>query len=142
MQVDFHFNVTDPLVYTCRLVRKALSKGVRLVVCASVEELVRIDHQLWALGDAAFLPHAGLHAAVHVTERSPVWLRNGLTGGEPVDLLVNLLPNTPQGHERFDRLIEIVSTREADRAHARERWRAHTAMGLVPNRFDVGAHRV
>ncbi len=140
MQVDFHFNVADPVAYTCRLIRKALGKGARLVVCADAEQLGRIDSQLWMLGALSFIPHAGLQASPHVCQRSPVWLRTHLTGDEPAHVLVNLRDQTPAGHERFERLIDVVSTQEADRANARQRWRQHAAAGHAPNRFDVGAH--
>lgn len=140
MQVDFHFNVADPLGYTCRLVRKALGKGARLVVCAEAEQLNHIDRQLWTLGALSFIPHAGVGAKPQVRQRSPVWLCTHLEGDEPSQVLVNLLSQTPSGHERFERVIEVVSTEENDRVNARQRWRQHAASGETPNRFDVGAH--
>jgi DNA polymerase-3 subunit chi len=38
------------------------------------------------------------------------------------DLLINLNAQTPDFFEQFTRLIEIVSTDEADRLAARQRW--------------------
>jgi DNA polymerase-3 subunit chi len=128
------------LAYTCRLVRKALGKGARLVVCAEAERLHQIDRQLWTLGPLSFIPHAGLGATERVRQRSPVWLCTHLEGDEPKHVLVNLLDQTPEGHERFDRVIDVVSTLEVDRSKARQRWRQHAANGQTPNRFDVGAH--
>jgi DNA polymerase-3 subunit chi len=139
VQVAFHFNVVDVVEYTCRLARKALGRQARLVICAAPDVLQRIDRQLWTLHSLSFLPHASVQASPRVTERSPVWLCTHLSGDEPPDVLVNLLPHTPEGYERFNRLIDIVSLREGDRIAARARWRGHCANGQTPDRFDLGA---
>lgn len=139
VQVAFHFNADDPVEYTCRLVRKALARQARLVVCAAPDTLRHIDQRLWTLQPLAFIPHAGPQAPLHVAQRSPVWLRTRLIGDEPADVLVNLLAQTPAGFERFNRLIDIVSVQEVDRLAARQRWRAHCTEGRTPERFDVGA---
>lgn len=138
VRVAFHFNAADPVAYTCRLLLKALGKQARLVVCASPEQLAQIDHRLWALGDAIFVPHAAPDAPDHVLQHSPVWLRPQLRGDEPPGVLVNLTQETPAGFERFERLIEVVSPMDHDKAAARQRWRAHTAQGTTPESFDVG----
>ena len=45
----------------------------------------------------------------------------------------------PAGFERFERLIELVGTGEADRAHARTRWRHYAERGYQIKRHDVAA---
>lgn len=140
VQVAFHFNAADKWAYTCRLVRKALSRGARLVVCADGDGLKRIDVGLWTLHPQAFLPHAGVQSPLRVVSRSPVRLCSQLVPGESGDVLVNLLPETPTGFERFNRLIDVVGTDEASRVAARARWRAHVADGRQPDRHDLGAH--
>lgn len=61
-----------------------------------------------------------------------MWLCTHLSGDEPADVLVNLTHETPVGYERFNRLIEVVSTLEQDRYLARQRWKAHVANGHTP----------
>lgn len=138
VRVAFHFNAVDPLGYTCRLIQKALGKGARLVVCAPHSVLQQLDEKLWAWSEAAFVPHASPEAPEHVLRLSPVWLRERLQGDEPGQVLVNLSHTTPAGFERFQRLIDVVSSLDADRAKARQRWREHTGQGRVPESFDVG----
>ncbi len=138
VQVAFHFNATDKWAYTCRLVRKALSRGARLVVCVDGEGLQRIDTGLWTLHPQAFLPHAGPHAPQRVVARSPVRLCTHLLPEDSGDVLVNLQAETPAGYERFNRLIDVVATDEASRVAARARWRAHVATGRKPDRHDLG----
>ncbi len=139
MRVAFHFNAADPVSYTCRLIQKALTQQAVLVVCGPMATLQQLDQRLWAVADAAFIPHAGPHAPAHVLAHSPVWLREQLLGDEPAGVLVNLSAHTPVGFERFERLIDVVSPEPADRSAARHRWRDHTAQGRVPQSFDVGA---
>ena len=42
-EIAFHFNAPDRLAYTCRLLRKAVSAGARLVVTGPAEALDRLD---------------------------------------------------------------------------------------------------
>lgn len=137
VRVAFHFNAVEPLAYTCRLLNKALGKRARLVVCAEAADLKRLDQQLWMFQPLSFLAHARPDSPAHVKLRSPIWLCTHLSGDEPTDVLVNLTAETPLGFERFNRLIEIVSTLEHDRIVARQRWKDHVAQGRKPDRFDV-----
>ncbi len=139
VRVMFHFNAADPLAYTCRLVMKAIARHTRMVVCASVDQLAVLDQQLWGLGDSLFVPHAPVGAPVHVLQHSPVWLRSELVGDEPQGVLLNMAHAVPSGFERFERLIEVVSSAEADRVAARVRWRAYAAQGISPGTFDAGS---
>jgi DNA polymerase-3 subunit chi len=135
--VAFHFNVPDKLAYACRLIRKARRKGARLVVYGESAQLDALSPMLWQLAPLEFLPHASRAAPARVAERSPVVLRARLHGDEVADVLVNLAADLPEGHQRFNRLIEVVSLEATDREAARVRWKAHVTAGLVPERFDL-----
>jgi DNA polymerase-3 subunit chi len=43
----------------------------------------------------------------------------------------------PEGFERFERLIEVVSLDEADRLRARDRWKHYAARGYAIERKDL-----
>ena len=76
-EVSFHTGVPDVLGYACRLVRKAVRKGSRVVVCAPIETLRRFDQALWAFDPLDFIAHATLREGQPVDAklaRTPVWL--------------------------------------------------------------------
>jgi len=56
-------------------------------------------------------------------------------------VIVNLGDRTPPNFSRFDRLIELVSGDEADRAHARERFRFYRDRGYPMQTHDRSADR-
>lgn len=141
MQVTFHFNVPDKLVYTSRLVRKARARQARLVICGDEAELAQLSSQLWALTPESFLAHAPVRAPDHMVRHSPVLLVPHPRGDEAADVLVNLGQEMPSGRDGFARVIEIVSFGEADRAQARVRWRAYVASGVTPARHDAAAQQ-
>jgi DNA polymerase-3 subunit chi len=55
------------------------------------------------------------------------------------ETLLNLGDAAPRGFETFERLIELVSTDESDRATARERWKSYAGRGYAIGRHEVGA---
>ena len=55
------------------------------------------------------------------------------------EALLNLGDAAPRGFETFERLIELVSTDESDRAAARERWKRYAGRGYAIKRHEVGA---
>ena len=46
----------------------------------------------------------------------------------------------PQGFERFERLIEVVTGDEGDRLQARSRWKHYADRGYAITRHDLAAH--
>ena len=57
-RIDFHLNVSDHLLYTCRLIRKAYGSSLK-IVCYSTrsEVLENLDKLLWTFSEEDFLPH-------------------------------------------------------------------------------------
>jgi DNA polymerase III subunit chi len=54
-------------------------------------------------------------------------------------VLVNLGVTPVRELDRFDRLVEIVSTDANDREAARLRWRHYAGLGLPIQKFEVPA---
>ena len=83
MEVAFHFNVSQPTDYCCRLLRKAHARGARVTVTGPRERLQDIDQQLWALSATEFVPHAWADAPAEVLMCSPIVLCETLTRPDP-----------------------------------------------------------
>jgi DNA polymerase-3 subunit chi len=136
-EVEFHTGVTDRVGFTCRLLRKALRRNMRVLLTAPAPALAEMDRALWTFEEREFLPHIRVPGATEaVRERTPIWLATsadaiaGLDGDAP-RLLVNLGGDAPCALDAIDRLIEVVSAEPEEAARGRERWRAYKAAGLL-----------
>ena len=138
-EVAFHFNVPDKLGYACRLLREAVGAGSRVVVTGEAELLRSLDVQLWTFSALEFIPHC--HAAsadAQVLAASPVVLADSPRGTPHQDVLVSLGGRVPEGFERFERLIELVSRDDDDRLAARARWKHYADRGYAIKTHDLG----
>lgn len=137
-EVAFHFNAPDKLAYACRLLRKAVGSGARVVVTAPAEALRQLDTLLWTFSQLDFVPHARSSEAAHVLAASPVILAESLALELPHrQVLLNLGPEVPPGFEQFERLIEVVGLEDADRQLARGRWKHYADAGYAITRHDL-----
>lgn len=135
LEVDFHTGVADKLGYTCRLLRKALRSGKRLVVTGHPAVLNRLDQQLWTFDPGEFIAHARLRAgqaAAPLLARTPIWLADAPGDAGPRDVLVNLGPAPLTDGPGCERVIEIVADDPEDAQAGRERWRLYKAAGVTP----------
>jgi len=137
-EVAFHFNVPDKLAYACRLLRKATGAGSKVVVTGESQQLRTLDTELWTFSALEFIPHC--HAAsadAQVLAASPVVLADTPRGTPHQEVLVNLGEGVPEGFERFERLIEVVSQDDGDRQRARARWKHYADRGYAIQRHDL-----
>ncbi len=153
-EVEFHTGVPDPVMFTCRLLRKAQRQGHGAWVTGDVATLAHLDERLWTFDPASFIPHLLLVPAdldeapasgglaptaagrLEVLNRTPIWLAER---AEPVvgrTLLVHIVgaladtvsnPPQPRG---WQRAIEIVGAGAGVVSQGRERWRAWRAAGV------------
>ena len=141
-ELAFHFGAEDTLGYTCRLLRKAVGSGARVVVRANATVSGALDRALWNLSPVDFLAHCDASAAAAVRVRSPVFLAGEspptlLAGEAPFTVLVNLATSMPDPIDSYARVIEIVGTEEADRQAARARWKEYKSRGLSIVQHDL-----
>ena len=136
-EIAFHFNAPDKLAYVCRLLRKAVSGGARAVVSGPEDILAQLDQQLWTFSALDFVPHCMAGSPARVLDASPVVLAVDAQQAPARPVLVNLGDLVPAGFERFERLIEVVSGDDGDRALARERWKHYAARGYAIVRHDL-----
>lgn len=134
-RIDFHSNVPDKIAYACRLVRKARAADSRIVMLAGdAQQLNALDTALWTFSDQDFLPH--VRADDPLAAQTPVLLTDSDEAEFPHhQVLINLTLRTPAQFARFERLLEIVSTEEADRLAGRERYRFYQQRGYPLNHF-------
>lgn len=136
--VAFHFGAPDKLAYACRLLRKATGSGMRVLVVGADDMLQRLDAALWAVSATDFITHAPAGAAADLLARSSVILGvDAVAYGDRPPVLVNLGDQVPEGFEQFARVIEVVSTDEADRELARQRWKHYARQGIAITRHDL-----
>ncbi|MDQ2927417.1 MAG: DNA polymerase III subunit chi, partial [Pseudomonadota bacterium] len=57
-EVTFHFNVSSPTGYACRLLRKALRRGSAVAVTGPEATLIALDRELWAFEPTEFVAHS------------------------------------------------------------------------------------
>jgi DNA polymerase-3 subunit chi len=139
-EVAFHFNVPDKLAYACRLLRKAAAAGSKVVVTGEPDQLRTLDTELWTFSPTEFIPHCHVAAAdAQVLAASPVLLAESARGTPHLQVLVNLGGTVPDGFERFERLIELVTQEDADRQQARGRWKHYADRGYAITRHDLAA---
>lgn len=139
-EIAFHFNAPDKLGYVCRLLRKAVSSGAKVVVAANGTTLQALDTQLWTFAPLAFVAHCRADSPAEQRHASPVILTTHLNGTDALlrhQVLVNLYPTVTTGFERFDRVIEVVSLEDEDRQSARQRWKQYTEQGYSIVRHDL-----
>lgn len=137
-EVAFHFNAPQKLAHACRLLRKAVASGAKVVVTGEPQLLRELDVALWTFAPLEFVPHCYAPAAGEsVVAASPVVLSDSTREVPHQQVLVNLGRAVPEGFERFERLIEVVTQDEEDRQQARARWKHYADRGYAITRHDL-----
>ncbi|MCM2252294.1 MAG: DNA polymerase III subunit chi [Ramlibacter sp.] len=141
-EVTFHFNAPDKLGHACRLLRKAVASGAKVVVTGEPALLRELDLALWTFAPLEFLPHCVLGAgAPAVLAASPVVLADSARSTPHQHVLLNLGGGVPEGFERFERLIEVVTVDDDDRQQGRRRWKHYADRGYAIKREDLAARQ-
>jgi DNA polymerase-3 subunit chi len=138
-RIDFFFNVAHKYRQVAILGEKAVSKGRRVfVLTGDVQATEALEMVLWSSPPAGFLPHCRSNASF-VAETPLVidWQSGNLPHD---DILINLRPEQPPFFSRFRRLIELVSTDDADREGARGRYRFYRDCGYEIRSIDASGN--
>jgi DNA polymerase-3 subunit chi len=135
-RIDFHSNIPNKIAYACRLVRKArAATDARIVLrVANGADLAELDQALWTFSQLDFLPHVNANDANAAA--TPILLTDNDEIELPhYDILVNLSSETPAHFASFERMFEIISTDEEDKAAGRERYRFYQQRGYPLTHF-------
>lgn len=120
----------------CRLTHKAYRLKHRVyILTGNADESENLDRLLWTFNPGSFVPHE-LHAEA-VDPKVPVLIGHDAPPAEFNDVLILLTAHAPEFLDRFDRVAELVSADDAERAGARERYRRYRDRG-----FDVQTHNL
>ena len=130
-KIEFRTSLHDKIDYTCRWVHKALShsKDIHIVLFSpDHRQLSQLDEMLWTFSSEDFLPHAMVNDPQ--AHRSPVIL----TSDDNIDflhrkILVNLSTEIPASFAQFERLLEMISTDNADTEAGRKRYAYYRKRG-------------
>ena len=136
IQVDFYTQVDNKLLFACQLATKAMTRQMPvLVYAAGPKEAADLDRLLWTTPSTGFVPHCG--PAHRLAPETPVIIAHAPHALHHQEILVNLQLEPPPFFSQFQRLIEIVSLEEADKAAARARWRFYKAQGCELRSHDM-----
>lgn len=136
-RIDFYRYAEDKLRFACRLAARAFDKSSRLVVYTPDAAMLRkFDELLWTYQPLRFVPHCMAGAAVEA--ETPIILASSGESLPHHDVLLNLGDEWPPFFATFERLLEIVSTDEADKERARARYSFYKQRGyeLKVNEVD------
>jgi len=137
-EVTFHFNAPEKTGYACRLLRKAVATGAKVVVTGDSRQLSELDTALWTFSALEFVPHClGSAATPTMLAASPVVLAESARAAPHQQVLVNLGGAVPEGFERFERLIEVVGLEDEDRQQGRRRWKHYADRGYAITKHDA-----
>lgn len=140
-RIDFAFGASNKLSQASQTILRQFLAGQKMVVfCSDVSRLKAFDLQLWAVDDAAFVPH--VMAGDPLAPDTPIILVSENLEKVLADLaeqawMLNLDDQCPPAVGQISRVLEIVSEEHEDKDLARARWRNYQAAG-----HDLHAHRL
>ena len=137
-KIDFHYNVPDRIHYACAVAATVFRRGLSLAVWSSDAGRLRsFNAQLWERDSLSFIPHVSAEHP-HAAE-TPVRYSTSLQAlsGDVLLLLDDTLPpDWETEFKRFDRIIDVVSTQEAEVQASRARYRAYKQAGVELAAYD------
>ena len=119
-QIDCYHDQPDRLTQAVRLATLAWQR--RKPITFFIPDPARaeaFDKALWSSDPLSFIPHC--HSNSAEADRMLIIITDNLDAVSQDELLVNLGDDVPPGFARYQRLFEIVSRHDTDKATARER---------------------
>ena len=127
-RVIFYSNLADKQITLLNLVQQALEKRHLVTILVESDQAAsQVNSALWQGATSSVLPNV-LVSHAHATE-TPVlidWQEKTLFQD---DILINLTQQQLTTFSRFRQLIELVSTEEADKVAARQRYKFYRDRG-------------
>lgn len=136
-RIDFYSNAEPKLQIACQLSAKAVQQSLRVLILAPEESVLRaIDKLLWTFPATGFLPHCMVHD--RLAPETPILIARDCEVLPHDQLLLNLAPDSPVPFTRFQRLIELVASDDADKHAGRARFRFYRDRGYEIHHHVLG----
>lgn len=133
-RVDFYFNAENKLDVARKLAGKAYRSGLKALLYTADERLAQeLDATIWTRDKLSFLPH--VRCAHPLAKETPILIGADAEAMASHDVLINLDADYPPCFGRFERLLEVVGTDEADRQAGRRRYSFYKQRG-----YDITNH--
>lgn len=134
--IYFYSGAADKFYTACRLSAKAVQQGLKVMIYTLDAALIeRLDKLLWTFSPTSFIPHGRVNDKLgNIT---PVILGHEIAQITHHEVLLNLHDQHPPSFSRFDRLIEIASTKPEDKSAARKRYRFYQENGYKINHYRL-----
>lgn len=114
----------------------AVGNGPVVLVYAPEQEAAeRLDRLLWTQPALSFVPHC--HADSPLAGETPILITDRLDDPPCDGCLLNLSNELPAAFSRFEYLVEVVSTDDADRLPARGRFKFYRDRGYAIENHDI-----
>lgn len=136
IQVSFYSGAADPLLYACRLIRRALAAGKPVGVCVPPVLADRLDELLWSFDASEFIPHRRWDGATPSVP-GEVLLVDDAASLPHRGLLLNLARSVPSDALDFERVLEVIGMEAADVEAGRERYRRYQQSGAKLDHFSA-----
>lgn len=134
--VEFLHGAADRVQSAARWLQQAWGRRESVLVYAPDPEIAaRLDRVLWTQPALSFLPHCA--STSPLAAETPILLADRLDDPPHDGCLLNLSNTLPSSFSRFQHLVEIVSTDDADRLPARERFKFYRDRGYAIESRDI-----
>ena len=135
-EISFYTFAADRLAVLRQLAAKAYGQKRNVLIHTADPALAEnVDRMLWANPPLSFLPHCRDSGAL--ARQTPILIGVNVDSLAKADVLINLDDNHPAQFSRFDRVLEIVTTDEEDRARGRQRYRFYQERGYSIKTHDL-----
>lgn len=134
--IDFYHGANDKVQAACRLIGDLYAEGRKVLVYAPADATAaQVDRLLWVQPSIGFVPHCRSDSPL--AAETAILIGASLDDTRHHDVLVNLDGDLPPAFSRFERLIEIVGTDDADRQPARARYKFYRDRGYPLTTHDL-----
>jgi DNA polymerase-3 subunit chi len=135
-EVSFYTFAPDKLAVMRQLLAKAYGQKLNVLIhTADPAQADNVDRMLWANPPLSFLPHCRDSDAL--AAQTPVLIGVNADCLAQADVLINLDSEHPTQFSRFDRVLEIVTADDEDRARGRQRYKFYQERGYAIKTHDL-----
>lgn len=129
-RIEFLHDAPDRLTAAAEWLRRASGRRQAVVVYVPDRRQAEVlDRLLWTQPATGFIAHCD--AASSLASETPIVLTDNLDATPHDRCLLNLADALAPGFARFEDVVEIVSTSDADRLPARERFKFYRERGYA-----------